>query len=82
MICESMTIPSNLFADFPRAFNSGCIDNYPSLARVPKLSLGTRIRAYKPVGKQRETKSAMLQMDNPQFTDGERHRPETASLKS
>jgi len=27
-------------------------------------------------------KSAMLQMDNPETTDGERHRPWTASLKS
>jgi hypothetical protein len=31
---------------------------------------------------QGKTKSAMLQMDNPESTDGERHRPETASLKS
>jgi hypothetical protein len=29
-----------------------------------------------------KTKSAMLQMDNPETTDGVRHRPETASLKS
>jgi hypothetical protein len=29
-----------------------------------------------------QSKSAMLQMDNPETTDGERHRPETASLKS